>query len=281
MYNCTFISTSGEKFYFGYDYGTIFDLDPLGELEVELSTSQGFMQTGNTVEAEVVNGVSRTITGVFIDYTDSDLAQAMNDMFAPGVHGVLYFNSNYYCECVVQKSPAILLSNRKRTFSLMLYCPYPYWLEADSSQSQAGGYTAAFQFPVCYDSHQYGIANADLVNCYNSGAIATFYDVVFTTEAADVTNYGIRNIYTDEILKLDDTLSYGESVHVYREEGRLKVEKTVDGETSSVFSLLDEDSTLFKLESGDNYIEHFADSNSDDLDTLITIYPAHAGVIAT
>ena len=170
MYNCTFVSTTGTTFYFGYEYGTIFDLTPLSEVEVELSTSQGFMQTGTTIEAETVTGISREITGVFIDYTDTELVQTMLDTFAPGVHGILYFNDTYYCECAVQKAPDVLLSKKKRTFSLMLYCPYPYWLESGDSTFAIGGYTAAFEFPVCYDSHQFGITNnSTYVNCKNTG----------------------------------------------------------------------------------------------------------------
>lgn len=282
MYDCRFVSTGGSVFKFGYDNGTIFDLDPLSELDVDISTSQGFLQNGEIIEAETVGGVSREIRGVFVDYTKTYLARNMISVFSPGVHGTLYFNDEYYCECVVQKTPSILLSNHKRTFSLMLYSPYPYWYKVGSSTAEIGGYVGAFEFPVCYDSHVYGVKNSEVyVNCYNSGGISTWYEVTFTSESSDISNYGIKNIYTDEYLKINDTLSYGEETKVYRDEGKLRVEKTVDGETTDILSLLDEGSTLFTMAPGDNVIEHFADDSTEDLVTTFTLNPAYVGVVAT
>ena len=271
---------SGATFYFGYEQGTIFDIDPLSEVDVEISTSQGFRQTGTTVEAEAVEGVSRQIKGVFIDGTDTVLPKEMIDAFAPGVHGKLYYNNDYYCECVVEKTPAMTLKNRKRTFELMLYCPYPYWLNVSSIISQIGGYTAAFSFPVCYDSHIFGVVNDSLItDVYNSGNAERPISVKFSC-LTEVSNYGIENVETDEFLKLNDTLSIGEVVNVYWDDGKLKVEKTVDGVTSNIFSLLDEDSTLFYAAVGSNIFQQFADEGTDQLIVYVTMTEATAGVAA-
>ena len=282
MYNCKFVSSSGNTFNFGYTYGTLFDVDPLSELDVDITTSQGFLQNGDIVEAETVSGVSREIKGVFVDYSKVYLAKNMLDVFAPGAHGNLYFNSEYYCECIVQKTPAIELNGRKRTFSLMLFCPQPYWYKVGGSTTEIGGYVGAFELPVCYDSHTYGEKNSEVyVNCYNSGGISTWYEVTFKTESGDLNNYGIENIYTGDILKINDTLSYGEETKVYRDEGKLRVVKTVDGESTDILALLDDESTLFTMSPGDNVIEHFADEGTDDLVTTFTLNPAYVGVVAS
>lgn len=282
MYECKFVSTSGTTFNFGYSYGTIFDLSPLGELDVEFGTSQGYQQTGTTVESQSLQGVSREITGVFLDYSNTDLAQRMQKVFKPRAQGKLYFNDSYYCECYVQKTPAISLSSRNiRRFSLMLYCPYPYWMGASSAVYQIGGYEAAFEFPVCYDEHTYGIKNSSgHTNVYNEGQVEIPFSVTFTSDA-ESTGYGIQNVYTGDFLKLDDALESGEIMTVYFEDGRLKIEKTVDNSTEDAFYTLTEDSTLFELDVGDNLITPIADSGLDNLSVHISINPAYVGVIAT
>ena len=50
MYNAKFENSNGEIFYFGYQYGNLFDIDGLTGLDVSVSMSQGFNQVGKTVE---------------------------------------------------------------------------------------------------------------------------------------------------------------------------------------------------------------------------------------
>lgn len=279
MYNCTFETTDGNTFQFGYEYGTLFDLDPISELDVDISTSQGFQQIGTTIEAETVGGVSREIKGVFLDYTNTTLAYEMLTVFTPGTHGKLYFNDTLYCDCAVQKTPAISLVNRKRSFSLMLYCAYPYWVDSEETSYSIGGYTKSFSFPVCYDEHSFGEVNGDLyISCENSGMVEIPYKVVFTS-ATVAEGYGIENVGTGDMIKLNDTLVSGETVTIYREEGKLKIEKEADGETEDIFSTLDEDSTFFSIPVGTSTLAKFADSGSSGLSVELYIQPAYTGVV--
>lgn len=282
MYMCKFISTGGDKFCFGYDYGTLFDLDPMGELDVDVNTSQGFLQTGTAIESETVEGVSRELSGVFVSDQSEALAREMMDIFAPGTHGQLYFNEDYYCDCVVEKTPYILLTldNRRRSFDLMLYCPYPYWLSVSETSYGIGGYTAAFELPVCYDTHIFGERNvAVYTDCNNSGSVERPLEATFTSMSS-TTNYGLENISTDEVIQLNDTLVSGEKMHVYWEDGKLRIEKTVGEETENDFSVLDEDSDFFTLAPGENILKQFADEGADQLVVVVKVTPAVVGVVA-
>lgn len=277
MYSAKFVANDGKTFYFDYDHSIIFDIDPLSELDVSISTSQGFQQIGNTIEGQSVEGISRTITGKIIGQADAIKRQLLS-VFAPFTSGRLYFNEKYFCDATVQKVPAIGVKHKDVSFSLLLYCAYPYWQRATDSSYMVGQYDPAFSFPVLYDSHIFGTKSENaFVNCYNGGAVPVPFDVEFTSEAT-VTNYGIINVNTLEELRLVDTLNVGESVRVYRESGRLHVEKTVDGETEDAFSLLDEDSTLFSLEVGDNVIRATADSGADNIVVSISFRDTYAGV---
>lgn len=280
MYNASFVTSDNKTFKFGYEEGTIFDIDPLSEIDVDVSTSQGFQQTGVTVEAETVSGVSREIKGVFTDSTDTALALSMINIFTPGTHGKLYFNDEYYCDCVVQKTPLLALKNRKRTFDLMLFCSYPYWIYTTETSWEIGGYTACFELPVCYDEHIFGIKNSDAItDCYNEGSVERPIDITFTSRVS-AENYGVENTDTGEYLQFDDTLESGEKTHVYWDEGRLKVEKTIDGETENAMSILNEGSTLFTIYPGNNNLKQYADTNDDQLTIIVTLSPATTGVIA-
>ena len=278
MYEAKFETEDGRSFRFGYPYGSVFSIDPLSELDVVLSTSQGFQQVGVTVERAGVGGLSRTIAGRLLGLS-KDQRRRMLEVFTPYTSGSLWFNDRYYCRAWVQKTPAFGELKYNTEFTLLLFCPEPYWL--DTTQAYLlGGYTAAFAFPVCYDSHTFGVKSSALfTNCRNDGMVSVPYAVQFRA-GAPVTDYGILNAATGEKLSLTDTLAIGETVNVYRDNGRLKVEKESGGVTTDIFSRLDEDSTLFSLAVGDNIIKMTADSGVDNLTAYVTLNPAFVGVLA-
>lgn len=277
MYKARFVSESG-TFYFDLDHGVVFDISPIDEIDVDIASSQGFGQIGSTVVSRSVAGLSRTIKGKVIGNA-RQIKKELLRVFTPFSTGRLYFNDRYACECVVQKTPAIGAKDSWVAFALMLYCPSPFWQLASPQSYLLGGYTPAFSFPVRYDSHVFGIRQENaFVNCLNPGTVRSSFEVIFGTAAGDVTDYGIINIYTGEELKIRDTLSAGQTVRVYREDGRLRVEKTVDGEKTNIFAALDEDSTLFWMNAGDNVIRMTAGEGADQLTASISFYAEYAGV---
>lgn len=279
MYNARFLNTeTGRSFQFGYQYGTIFDIDPLDGVEVDISTSQGFQQTGVTVENRSVGGVQRQIKGVILGAANNAKNSMMN-VFWPMATGRLFFNEKYYCDAVVKTAPAIGVKDTSPSFVITLFCHYPYWLDVNEHGYIAGGYTPAFRFPVNYGTpHRFGTRNPSaFVNCYNGGVVDLPYIATFTA-LAPVENYGIINAVTLEETKINGTLNIGEKTVIRRENGRLIVEKTVDGVTTDIFSALDEDSDLFVMRPGDNPIKATADSGADSLIVSIAFSDAFAGV---
>lgn len=279
MYNARFLNTqTGKSFQFGYPYGTLFDIDPLDGLGIDISTSQGFQQTGVTVENRSVGGVERQIKGVILGKANSAKQNMMN-VFWPMASGKLFFNEKYYCDAVVKTAPAIGVKDTSPNFVITLFCPYPYWLDVNEHGYIAGGYTPAFRFPVNYATpHRFGTKNPSaFVNCYNNGVVDLSYTATFTA-LATVENYGIINAVTLEEIKINDTLNIGEKTVIRRENGKLLVEKTVDGVTSDIFSALDEESDLFVMRPGDNPIKATADSGQADLVVSVAFSDAFAGV---
>lgn len=264
-YNARFERDDGKSFYFGYEYGAVFDISPLSELDVTVSTSQGFQQVGTTIENRSIGGVNRKISGVLLgDANDSK--RRMLNIFAPFSSGKLIFNDKYYCNAVVKKTPYIATRSKDCEFTLQLYCASPYWLDMAESGYVLGGYTPAFHFPVNYATpHIFGIKNPNaFTNCKNTGDVDTLFAVEFSAESS-VSNYGITNVYTLETMRFNDTLEYGERLRAYRIGGRLYVEKETESGTVDAFETLDESSNLFYIHPGDNIIK----PDGDDATNLI------------
>lgn len=274
MYNARFLSDNGRKFRFGYEYGNIFDIDPLSGIPADISTSQGFQQAGETVENASTGGIERQIAGKLIRSVNEQ-KHDMLKAFAPGAFGTLYFNERYWCRCVVKQSPQFGEGKNKETFVLTLFCPNSYWQGVEGKSYILGGYAPAFHFPVNYSTpYRFGTKNPTaFINCVNDGAVSVDFTARFTADAP-VENYGIMNAVTFEYIKIFDNLNIGDETVVYRKNGRLIVEK--NGE--DIFSLLDEDSNLFYLAAGDNPLKATADNGDENLIVSVSFFDPYAGV---
>lgn len=280
MYKARIETDRGQIFRFGPDNCIVFDIDPLSGVDVDIATSQGFQQIGETVENQSVRGLSRTITGTIFK-NSLETAQMMLRYLPIFTTGKLYYNDDYYCNIVVSKTPYIKVDEKQRkfTFTMMVYCNVPYWLDANRSDYVIGGYSKAFKFPVIYDTHTFGVKNPSaFINCYNAGVIDVPYELQFTC-ITPVENPGIINVYTLQKLKFNLTLGIGEILTIRRENGILYVELDQSGTKSSVLSKLTEDSDLFWINPGDNVLRLTADSNEDDLIGTISFNAAEIGVI--
>lgn len=281
MYNFRIETELGNSVFFGPEYGIVADLDPLSGIDVELSTSQGFQQMGETIDSQSVSGLYRTIKGVVFKDEDrwaGNLLKAL-PVFTSGK---LYFEDSYYCHITISKTPTIVRSKEgKLSFMLQVFCTTPFWYYAKSMNQSFGGYLPAFRFPVNYaEPHRFGVKTSiDFVNCYNEGTVVVPFSVRFVSTAT-VSGFGLINIYTGQQLKINDTLSYGEEVIVEFRNNILVVEKIQGSKITDIFSLLDENSELFRLNVGDNLLSVIADAGRDDLITTISFEIAVMGVLA-
>ena len=274
MYSARFVTEAGRIFDFGYQSGTIFDISDLSGVGATISTSQGFNQVGETVEGYFVGSVTRQISGKFLQSVN-DKKRMMLQVFTIGTSGKLYFNEKFYANCTVKTTPAFGHGDKVRNFALELLFPYPYWLSSDGRVYITGEYIPTFRFPVNYaEPHRFGIKKPSaFTNCFNDGVVAVDFRAEFTSLAA-VSNYGIVNAVTLEELKFNDTLTLGERLVCWRENGRLKVTK--NGEDA--FSLLDDTSELFQMYVGENPIKPIAETGEDDLVVSISFSDTYSGV---
>lgn len=278
MFDAVFTSSDGRTFAFGYKAGVLFSIDPLGDLPVELETSQGYQQIGATVESRSISGVTRTITGRILRNADYCKRQ-LRDVFAPYVTGRLTVAGKYYCDAEVQRCPAISAASRWPTFSFQLYCPSPYWLSVAETSADTFQVTPSFVLPVCYDTHRYGLrAQAEYLSIHNAGLDTQDWTLTLSAHGT-VENPCVTDPETGEYLRFVVTLEDTDQIKVFRENGRLRIERIIGGVSVNGFSVLDESSTLWTLRHGTQAWKRSADSGEEKLYLTMTCNAAFSTVI--
>lgn len=278
MFDAVFTSSDGQTFAFGYKAGVLYNIDPLGDLPIDLETSQGYQQIGATVESRSISGVTRTITGRILRNTDYCKRQ-LRDVFAPYVTGRLTVAGKYYCDAEVQRTPAISAASRWPTFSLQLYCPNPYWLSVTETNAVTLQVTPTFTLPVCYDSHQYGLrAQAEWLKIQNDGLDTQDWTLTMTAHGT-IENPAVMDPETGEYIRFLVTLEDTDQIKIWRENGRLRIERIISGVAINGFSLLDETSSLWTLRHGTQAWLRTADSGEERLYLSMSCNAAFSTVI--
>ena len=153
------VTDAGVTLHLGWDYDIPYHLDPLNGVDVDLQLAQGVHQIGNTVERQVVSGVYRTLTAdCWSEHGDAD-AKLILDALPFFTKGTLYFGDKWFCRFVLSKTPYTSQYHPFPRIEALLYCEKPYWYGLTAQTYRLGGFTPAFQFPVCYTRHRYSVRN--------------------------------------------------------------------------------------------------------------------------
>lgn len=272
------VTDAGAVLHLGWDYNAPYWLDPLNGVDVDLKTAQGVKQVGDTVEDQMVSGVSRTLSVAFWGgLTDAKLFLRSLPYFTKGT---LYFGDKYFTRFVLQKTPYFSSYNPKPRCELMLYSPKPYWYNLTAQSSILGGFRPAFSFPVCYDSHQYGIKqDGEAAVLRNLGNLPVPFTATLQC-SMQVRHPRVVDLKTGALIGFDLTLQPGDKLEIYRSTtDRLACTLTHEGVTTNCFAQLDEDSTLTELQPGDNVLSMQADEGASYLQAAVSFYPMEAGIL--
>ena len=273
------VTDAGAVLHLGWDYDAPYNLDPLNGVDVDIQTAQGVNQTGATVERQSVGGVSCTLSVVFWGGHALDNARRFAKKLPYYTTGTMYFGDAYFCRFWVQKTPYFSSYTEPRC-SLMLYSPKPYWYGLTATASVLGGYQPAFTFPVCYDSHIYGIKrDGEAAVLRNDGSLPVPFTATLRC-SMPVVHPRVVDFKTGAFIGFDLTLEQGDVLEIYRSTtDRLACTLTRAGKTENIFSKLDEDGTLTELQPGDNVLSMQADSGAGYLQASVSFYPMEAGIL--
>ena len=275
MYSVVFESDNGEKYVFGKAGDTMFDMDLGSGVPVDIGTSQGFSQIGETMQSRTVSGRTITVTGTV--YRDvQNRKKSMRKIISPFSCGRLFFGGEYYTRVFVKNSPTFSTVKNDGRFSMQFFAPFPFFYSVNSKFSEIGSVKPMFSFPVNYAiPHKFGERSASrYTNIFNDGDVKVPFSVYLKSEGTS-TNIVISNLTTFKMLKINGTLQSGESINIYRDNDNvLRAELISDGVKSDVIHLIDESSDLFELEVGDNLISANDDEGGASLTAKISFSPA-------
>lgn len=266
MYNRKFVSdTTSNTFLFSPDNFTVFDIEGLSGLSVDISETQGAGQIGTAVATQAVGSKYLTVTG-FIYNNEPSIKRTMRKVFAPFESGKLYFNDGMYIGVVVADIPTFSPVKNNGSFSMRLLCPYPFWKKAEQSLYTIGEVTPMFRFPVRFEEGKTfrlgSRSNVRQINCINNGDMETDYELLISADG-ESKNPTITNVNTFEKLKFNYTLQSGEKIKLYRDTyGIIRCVKIVGENETNIMGYLDESSNLFSLHIGDNILLVSDDTNN-------------------
>lgn len=256
MYSAKFESDNGLTFVFGANGGNVFDMDLGSGVPVDIGTSQGFSQVGETVETLAVSSRTITVKGVLFRDVDSQ-KKNMRKIFAPFVAGKLTFEDGHYTRVYVQDPPSFSSVKQDGRFTMQLFAPFPYFYGENEESVQVGNVVPMFKFPVNYSNfHRFGTLSGNrFVAVRNDSDVKVPYGFQIIVNGIS-TNPTVTNLKTLEFLKINGAFSEGYIISVYRDNNNVLVANLTDndGNVTDIISMIDDDSTFYELSVGDNLI---------------------------
>ena len=282
MFEAIFENDNGKTFAFGIKGGNFFGMSVGDAVDITLGTSQGFSQIGETVETMSAGGRAIDVTGKLFGNI-VERKNALRNVCAPLSTGRLVFNGTHYIRVYVKSPPSFSAVKNNGLFKMQFYAPFPYFSTFTENHNLIGGIIANFRLPVNYSKpHRFGTRSSDrYTNIVNSGDIKVPFKVVLRSEGT-CTNPTVSNLQTFAFLRINGTLSAGEYITVYRDNNNvLRAELTQGNVVTDVIDWLDDESSLFELESGDNLISATDDQGGVSLVVSFSFNPAQAVLYET
>lgn len=259
-FEVVFEADNGKKFVFGRNGCNYFGMNIGNGVEVKLGTSQGYSQVGESVETQSVGGRPIDVTGEMYGNI-AERKNALRNVCTPFTAGRLVFQKKHFIRVYVKNAPSFSAVKNNGLFKMQFFAPFPFFFDVDEKDFYIGNVTPQFRFPVNYGvPHRFGTRSvARYTNVVNSGDVRVPFRLHLQSNGV-CTNVTVTNLNTFAFLKLNGILNAGDAVDIYRDNDNVvRAELSSGGVVSDIISWVDEASTLFELEVGDNLI-----SASDD-----------------
>jgi hypothetical protein len=280
--NVVFEADNGKKFTFGRGGSNYFSMSIGNGMDVTLGLSQGFSQVGQTVQTQSVGGRNIDVTGEL--YGDiEERKRALSSTCAPVTAGRLVFWNEYFIRVVVKAAPSFSPKKGVGVFKMQFFAPFPYFSTVAEKAYSIGSVTKEFRFPINYSGpHRFGTRSAaKATNVRNDGDVPVAFRLDVKANG-NCSNVRVTNLKTLAFLKINGELDPGDQVAVYRDaDNAVRAELARDGITSDIIARVDDGSTLFDLEAGENLLAATDDNGGNNLSVQFTFHPAKAVLYET
>lgn len=282
MYNLKYVSDNGKTINFSpLEKLVITNAEGLTSNSVSIATSQGIGQVGTSVQGKSTDDKLITLEGEILGESTA-LRKQLIDTIVPLVSGTLIFDNELYIVVEPEETPDISRHKHNARFQFILRAPYPYWRALAQSSISLSGLKKMFKFPVNYaEQHIFAIRMEDVYQTiYNEGNVPIPFMVRFFAKTP-LSNPQIENIKTLEFIRMKKDMVAGETITVDMTGNTLRITTNEGGTEANAFGYFDIDSTLFKLEVGENSIKSSAEVNKDGLYCTIFYHLTTAGAYGT
>lgn len=161
-------------------------------------------------------------------------------------------------------------------FLITGYCPYPLFTNLYDSIVSVSYTESRFKFPLIIpkgDGMVFGVRQPSLIaEVNNPGDFPIGYTIEFKATGT-VVNPSLIDIGTQDHLKIHKTLTSGEVVRVYTQEGERRVVGILGGVETNYYQYRTHDSSWLQLERGQNLIRYDAEEGLSSLEVVITFNP--------
>lgn len=279
MYSIKYKGDDGKEVLFSANGGIVCDMNVGDGMAVNISTSQGFSQVGETVQSRSVGGKIIDVKGtIFRDV--QNVKRKMINSLTPFSSGTLFFEGTHKIRVVVKTSPSFSPVKNNGKFSMQFFAPFPFFYSVEEETKVIGRIVPLFSFPANYgNAHTFGQREKSAYMLLeNEGDVNVPYSIVLECTGAS-TNPTITNLHTFEFLKLNGNLENGDVVTITRNKDEvLTATLTRDGQNIDIISWIDEGSTFFELAVGDNMVAINDDEGGVGLLGRISYSPAVVAV---
>lgn len=187
-----------------------------------------------------------------------------------------------YIEGYVQSVDGDLFSISE-ILQISIICPQPYFKAVDEIIDDISKVTPLFTFPFSINiGEPVVISSLDatlVTNVINNSSVPTglIIELTFVDDASDIR---IQNTDTGEYIELSYSFESGDIVTINTNKGQKGVTMLRNGVTSNLFTAIQNGSTFFQLNTGDNMFTYLVDDGENDsaVNIIFKHYTIYRGV---
>lgn len=264
-------------------------IEGMGNPPTEIHTQKSPFQDGTTyidtnledreIEFEVMI-LANNQTQLF-EYR-RQLCEVFNPKLGLGTLTYFYDGGSKSVSCTVDSSPVFPSGkdNRGIGYQLAVFSLIgsPFWQDVTESKIEMAEVIPMFEFPleITTEGIEFGSISGGYKTITNNGDVPAPLTIEFK---GNVVNPIIKDVLTNEFIKINTTIVEGETLIITTEFGNKKVVLIdVNGNELNKFGYIDLDSTFFNLKVGDNYLTYDADSGADSSNVIIKYKQLYVGV---
>jgi len=253
-------------------------------LHARITSVAQYPQDGETYVGSRVEARSITLRG-WIARDKAANRIKMLEIMKPKGRGTLTLIRGKFkrrIRCVVERAP-YFASERGDLYTILLYCPQPYWEEASGdSNIVMNGWQGLFEFPleiVDGEGFEFGTRISSVVmNIENPGDAETGFIATFEA-VGSVTNPEIVNVVTGQRMRFEVSMAAGDVLRVSTVpfDKWMTMERS-NGTDENAMQYITQDFEFIQLQPGTNMLRAAAEYGGELLNTYLSFRALYLAV---